>query len=190
MSRAGTARKTTGRPRLAAASRKPRCDAKRRPAVDIIVASHLWSRRPGARSLVRRAINAAAAAVASSGEVAVLLTDDASIRTMNREWRHKNVPTNVLSFPSPATPASRTATPLLGDIVIAYETTEREARDERKAFAHHLAHLAIHGFLHLLGYDHVRVGQAERMEELEVAILAHLDVPDPYAGRAVVARKA
>jgi rRNA maturation RNase YbeY len=72
------------------------------------------------------------------------------------------------------------AVPLLGDIVIAYETTEREARAERKLFAHHLAHLAVHGFLHLAGYDHATERQAEAMEKLEAAILSRLDVPDPY----------
>jgi probable rRNA maturation factor len=72
---------------------------------------------------------------------------------------------------------------LLGDIVIAYETTEREARAERKPFAHHLAHLAVHGFLHLVGYDHEADDEANAMEVLETAILARLDVPDPYEVR-------
>ena len=73
---------------------------------------------------------------------------------------------------------------LLGDIVIAYETTEREARAERKPFAHHLAHLAVHGFLHLAGYDHAEDNEADAMERLETAILARLHVPDPYRARA------
>jgi probable rRNA maturation factor len=72
---------------------------------------------------------------------------------------------------------------VLGDIVIAYETTEREARAEHKPFAHHLAHLAVHGFLHLAGYDHAAEDEADAMETLEAAILARLDVPDPYNAR-------
>ena len=72
---------------------------------------------------------------------------------------------------------------LLGDIVIAYETTQREARAECKPFAHHLAHLAVHAYLHLVGYDHKADPEAEAMEEMETVILARLDVPDPYSAR-------
>jgi probable rRNA maturation factor len=85
----------------------------------------------------------------------------------------------------PKDPRAARGTPrLLGDIVIAYETTEREARAEHKPFAHHLAHLAVHGFLHLVGYDHARDDEANAMEGLETAILARLDVPNPYIARA------
>jgi probable rRNA maturation factor len=80
-------------------------------------------------------------------------------------------------------PGARGTPRLLGDIVIAYETTEREARAEHKPFAHHLAHLAVHGFLHLVGYDHARDDEANAMEGLETAILAGLDVPNPYVAR-------
>ena len=190
---------------------------KHAPAVDIVVDSTLWRSRRNAKALVQRAIAEAAAAVsASDGEVAVVLTDDKAIRTLNRDWRRKDAPTNVLSFPmtenpSPAPRKRRAAAtraetktkaetktgngskvagvkargqPLLfGDIVIAYETTEREARAERKPFAHHLAHLAVHGFLHLVGYDHAADSEAEAMEGLETAILARMGVPDPYVAR-------
>ena len=122
-----------------------------------------------------------------------MLTDDAAIRALNRNWRNIDKPTNVLSFPSPPAaggPASAgrnhraNATmgdPLLGDIVIAYETVAREAAQENKRFSHHLAHLAVHGFLHLLGYDHDLDSAAEEMERLEARILAQIDVPDPYS---------
>jgi len=87
----------------------------------------------------------------------------------------------VLAFPTdPQAGPHR----LLGDIVIAYETLAREARAERKRFDHHLAHLAVHGFLHLCGYDHESDRQAATMERLETAILARLGVPDPYIARA------
>jgi probable rRNA maturation factor len=169
---------------------------RRRPAIDVMVASVLWRSQRNAKALVQRAIAAAASAVpADGGEVAIVLTDDSSIRTLNRNWRRKNAATNVLSFPAhgglaPPLPGSeKQRAPfgcvprLLGDIVIAYETTEREARAERKPFAHHLTHLAVHGFLHLVGYDHVADEEAETMEGLETAILARLGVPDPYIAR-------
>jgi probable rRNA maturation factor len=179
------------------------------PAVDIVVDSALWRSRRNAKTLLQRAIAEAASAVsASGGEVAVLLTDDTAIRALNRNWRRKDAATNVLSFPmvenlsQPGTGKRRTRTRgagtlsaktrnapirkkpcLLGDIVIAYETTEREARAERKPFAHHLAHLAVHGFLHLVGYDHAGDREAEAMEGLETAILARMGVPAPYVAR-------
>jgi probable rRNA maturation factor len=120
-----------------------------------------------------------------------VLSDDSAIRTLNRDWRGKNAPTNVLSFPAaapkkaPKGPRSKAlpASPYIGDIVIAYQTVAREAVAENKPFGHHLAHLAIHGFLHLLGYDHETERGAQKMERLERSILKRLAVPDPYAPR-------
>jgi probable rRNA maturation factor len=114
------------------------------------------------------------------GELAIVLADDSTLRVLNRRWRRHDRPTNVLSFPANAGSITRSTTTLLGDIVIAYETTEREARTQGKPFAHHLAHLAVHGFLHLLGYDHQAEHDAHAMEELEASILARLGVPNPY----------
>jgi probable rRNA maturation factor len=148
------------------------------PAVDIAVRSPLWDAEPAAEETVRRAIAAAAAFAPAGGEIGVLLADDAAVRDLNREWRGIDKPTNVLSFP--AAPA---AAPLLGDIAIAYETLARESAAERTPFLHHLAHLAVHGFLHLLGYDHQDDSQAETMETLERDILARLDIGDPYLAR-------
>ena len=154
----------------------------RPPAIDVIVESPRWASEPGAEETVRRAIAEAARTLAAprtnGAEVAVALGDDASVRELNRRWRGLDTPTNVLSFPA----AARTggASPHLGDIAIAYETTAREAEAEGKPFAHHLAHLAVHGFLHLLGYDHESEPEAERMEGLERLILKRLGVPDPY----------
>ena len=119
-----------------------------------------------------------------------MLTDDSAIRALNRTWRGLDAPTNVLSFPAaPFTSrasaggksSARPAPTVLGDIVIAYETILREARAGGKPFAHHLAHLAVHGYLHLVGYDHDTDHKARTMERLEAAILAGLGVPDPYA---------
>jgi len=115
----------------------------------------------------------------------VILTSDRAIRTLNRRWRGRDKSTNVLSFPAPSARKKpwRGAPRHLGDIVLAYETVAREARAEGKPLDHHLAHLALHGFLHLLGYDHESHGQAEAMERRERRILARLGVPDPYADR-------
>lgn len=158
-----------------------------RPAVDIVIASPLWTAQRGVKALLRRAIGEAASATSTAvGELAVVLTDDAAIRALNRDWRCKDTTTNVLSFPANEPRGARGIPRLLGDIVIAYETTEREARAERKLFAHHLAHLAVHGFLHLAGYDHVADEEAAAMERLETAILARLDVPDPYIARSAI----
>jgi probable rRNA maturation factor len=154
------------------------------PTLEIVVASPLWKARRGAKAVVRRAIAEAAFVLSTiKGELAIVLTDDSAIRALNRNWRHKDTPTNVLSFPAKEPRAARGTPRLLGDIVIAYETTEREARAEHKPFAHHLAHLAVHGFLHLAGYDHAADVEADAMEGLETAILARLDVPDPYLAR-------
>jgi len=158
------------------------------PAVEILVECARWSGRRGVQPLLRRAIAGASTALSakaarstSGAELAIVLTDDSGIRELNRTWRGKDEPTNVLAFPTDPQPG---APRFLGDIVIAYETLAREARGERKRFDHHLAHLAVHGFLHLCGYDHATNRQAATMERLETAILARLGVPDPYIARA------
>jgi probable rRNA maturation factor len=151
---------------------------------DILVTADCWQTEPAAETLVQRAIEAAAqraTAAAEAAEVAIVLTNDSGIRTLNRDWRGIDKPTNVLSFPAAQTPAGGSAPRMLGDIAIAYEITRREAESENKPFAHHLSHLAVHGFLHLIGYDHENDTDAEKMETLEREILASLGVPDPYA---------
>lgn len=152
--------------------------------IDVVVKSKLWNRKKGFKSAARSAIVEAAGLLSTpSSELAIVLTDDSTIRLLNRDWRGVDAPTNVLSFP-----ASRAggATPFIGDIVLAYETIAREARAERKPFAHHIAYLAVHGFLHLLGYDHLRKKDAEEMEQLERDILRRLRIPDPYRRMASV----
>lgn len=150
------------------------------PVVDIVIDGPSWSGLPEAEDIVQRAIAQAAEMVAASdAELAVMLTDDAAIRALNAQWRGLDKATNVLSFPAP--PSLQGDAPVhLGDIAIAYETTAREAADEGKPLGNHLAHLAVHGFLHLLGYDHESEGDAETMERLERTILARLGIPDPY----------
>jgi probable rRNA maturation factor len=161
--------------------------AARGPTIDVVIASTRWHKAPRAARLVRRIITAAAPARVRNAEVSVILTNDRAIGALNRQWRGRDKATNVLSFPTPQ--PRRGGAHHLGDIVIAYETTAREARDEGKPFHHHLAHLALHGFLHLLGYDHESHRQAETMERRERLILARLGVPDPYAERKRISRQ-
>jgi probable rRNA maturation factor len=151
------------------------------PAVDIVIESPLWKAQADAEAAVRRAIVAAAPVEPADAELAVLLADDVRVRDMNAHWRGKDTATNVLSFP--AAPARGPGAHHLGDIVLAYETVEREARAQDKPFDHHLVHLVVHGFLHLIGYDHDTDDEAEEMERRERDILARLGIPDPYAAR-------
>jgi probable rRNA maturation factor len=129
-----------------------------------------------ARLALRRA-EAPAAAV-----VDIALADDAKQRELNRIWRGKDAPTNVLAFPAadPAMALPRGAPLLLGDVVLAFETVRREAVEQDKPFADHLRHLVVHGVLHLLGFDHETAADAAAMEAREIAILAELGVPNPY----------
>jgi probable rRNA maturation factor len=163
------------------------------PITEVLIVADCWQTEPDAEAVIQRAV-AAAAEIAKAGlkadfgeaELAVMLTDDAGIRTLNNNWRGIDKPTNVLSFPAlpPTGAGGRDDAPhMLGDIAIAYETTRKEADDEQKPFDHHLSHLAVHGFLHLIGYDHEKDHDAERMESLEQEILAQLGIPDPYADR-------
>jgi probable rRNA maturation factor len=150
--------------------------------VDIVVRSPLWGSVRGVRPMLQRAMEAAAAhARVGEAELAVVLTDDVAIRTLNRRWRKRDRPTNVLSFPARPEPAGASRRRLLGDVVIAYETTAREAAAEGKPLKNHVSHLAVHGFLHLLGHDHESEEEAQEMEGLERAILSTLGIPDPFA---------
>jgi probable rRNA maturation factor len=164
------------------------------PISEVLVVADRWQAQGDAEAVIHRAIAAAAgfveADLAEKGfgeaELAVMLTDDSGIRTLNLNWRGIDKPTNVLSFPALAPTGRRgpgDPPAMLGDIAIAYETTRREADDEQKPFDHHLSHLAVHGFLHLIGYDHENDADAEAMEALETEILAQLGIPDPYANR-------
>ena len=112
-------------------------------------------------------------------EITLLLTDDAGIRALNRDFRGRDKPTNVLSFPSPAQPGAP-GPRHLGDIALACETLALEANEEGKSLQDHATHLIVHGTLHLLGYDHELEAQAEIMEALEVKALAALGIADPY----------
>lgn len=157
-------------------------------SIDIIVQSPQWDAVDVTAILQGALCEAAATLSTNPAELAIVLTDDSAIQAFNRQWRHVDRPTNVLSFPAKSWPGGRGSRSVqhpipLGDIVIAYETTLKEALSESKPFSHHVAHLAVHGFLHLLGYDHENDGDAETMEGLERSILAHLGIADPYGRR-------
>jgi probable rRNA maturation factor len=146
--------------------------------------SPLWAALPEAEALAERAILASAAScgvpLRRDAEVGVQLVEDAQIRALNARWRGLDKPTNVLSFP--AAPVEKFAvSPLLGDIVIAFETVRREADEARISLADHFVHLVVHGFLHLVGFDHQGDDEADRMEALETSILAEMVLADPYA---------
>src|SRR4051794_28433183 len=122
-------------------------------------------------------------------EMSLVLADDALVQTLNRDYRDKDKPTNVLSFAllddlddTDDTLARDEGMPILiGDVILAFETVQREAREQGKSIKDHLTHLVIHGVLHLLGYDHQSDPDADRMEKLETSILARLGIADPYS---------
>lgn len=125
------------------------------------------------------ALQQSGAKVTGVAELSIVLTDDAEQQLLNKEWRQIDKPTNVLSFPQiePFGPVRG----ILGDIVLARETIVREAAELEKPFEQHFAHLVVHGFLHILGYDHIEEADALEMEALETRVLAALGIPDPYA---------
>ena len=127
---------------------------------------------------LRRWVNTAHADDADELELVIRIVDEAESRVLNHQYRGKDKPTNVLSFPFEAPPG--VPCDQLGDLVICAPVVEREALEQNKALEAHWAHMVVHGVLHLMGYDHQNGEQAERMENFEIEILARLDFPDPY----------
>lgn len=148
----------------------------KRVMMDVRVADAGWTALLGEdpEIFADRVLQVAAQHAGHGGEMALLLTDDAEMRILNRTWRSKDAPTNVLSFPAPE------GFGVLGDVAMARETVEREALAQGKRPADHAAHLLAHGFLHLLGHDHQADDEAEAMESLERVICAALGLADPY----------
>lgn len=134
---------------------------------------------------VQTAFQATGKGLKGAHELSVLLADNEFIHTLNRKYRGKDKPTNVLSFPQAdllvTDDAGLMGEVALGDIVLAIETVEEEAHSQNKAFDTHLAHLVVHGVLHLLGYDHESDADAEEMEALEIEILKGMKIANPYA---------
>ena len=150
------------------------------PDIDILIEAPGWKSIPGVKIAVERAVMATlAAADLEPAGVSVMLGNDAAVRELNAQYRGKDSPTNVLSFPAPSVPGQPGI--VLGDIVLAYETCNAEALAEGKTLVHHMTHLVIHGVLHLLGHNHENDAEAEVMEAQEVALLAGLGIANPYA---------
>ncbi|MGN6551211.1 MAG: rRNA maturation RNase YbeY [Pararhizobium sp.] len=157
--------------------------------IDIAVEAAGWPEEPALAELAARAVQAAVDLLEEeraqpfpdpATELSILFTSDEAVRGLNSQWRGKDKPTNVLSFPAfPVTPGAMPG-PMLGDLVLARETIAAEASDMEGSFNAHLTHLIVHGFLHLLGYDHIQPAEAEEMEGLETRILARLGLSDPY----------
>jgi len=173
--------------RTSAARRAKPGTAGRRAAQIVILidppAATRWRRV--ARDVSQRVRDAAMAALAAAGasdpgEVTIRLSDDPVVRQLNRDFRGKDKPTNVLSFPMSDGAGPDGVPAPLGDIVIAYGTVAREAAEQGKSIEQHLLHLVVHGVLHLLGYDHERPAAARKMESLETRILASFGIADPY----------
>jgi probable rRNA maturation factor len=140
-------------------------------AVDVVTKNKKWV---GKEKLVERLAKKLISLVKSDAqELAISLVSDRQMKKINLQFRDKNKPTNVLSFPA----FDRL---FLGDIVIAYETLEREAKEQKKKFNDHLTHLILHSILHLLGHDHEEEKMAQKMEKLEIKILKQLDIENPY----------
>ena len=154
-------------------------------SIDIAVEDPKWKKvSPPVRARMKRAALRALEREKTKGSLTILLSGDAKLEELNAFFRGKNKPTNVLSFP-----AGENSDGYLGDVAIAYGVVKREASESGKRFSDHLAHLAVHGVLHLLGHDHEKPKEAARMEGLEREILAEFGIGDPYALNRVPARR-
>jgi probable rRNA maturation factor len=153
------------------------------PEIAVSIRDKSWRQTvPTARRLCRRAALAALAtdgSVTGAAEASIVLADDPTVHSLNKDFRDRDEATDVLSFPGPGAVAGGPA--MLGDVIIAYETASRDARRDGKRLADHLCHLVVHGVLHLLGHDHQSPKEARHMEGLEVTILGDLGIADPYA---------
>lgn len=154
------------------------------PSIDINIACEGW---PGdeilrklASTAIMSAIQVSDGRLSQNAELSLLFSDDPAIQQLNSKFRNIDSPTNVLSFPQLQIEPGEIAGELLGDLAFALQTITREAEQEKKSFDSHLTHLVIHGFLHILGYDHGNDGDADIMETLEIAALAKLGVKNPY----------
>lgn len=149
--------------------------------IDLRIAEDGWrSGGDDTPAVVARALQAAANRVGVGiAAIDVLLTNDAEMRQLNADWRGKDKPTDVLSFPAGPQPAGPNR-PALGSVALGWETCRADAAELSRGLDQHLSHLLVHGFLHLLGYDHEQADEAAKMEAMEVTILGDLGYPDPY----------
>ncbi|CCQ75710.1 rRNA maturation RNase YbeY [Magnetospira sp. QH-2] len=154
------------------------------PLVDLTIAVNCadWTTAlPDAKALGRRAALAVLGRPTEPVEASLVLADDETVRGLNLDYRGRDAPTNVLSFADLDAGQAGKGPKMLGDVIIALETTVREAKEQQKSFADHFSHLVVHGMLHLLGFDHEDNEEADVMERLETELLAGLGIMDPYA---------
>lgn len=144
--------------------------------IDISIQADEWKKAlPALRDLTRRAVRSSLKhfEIETESEISIVFADDAFIRDLNKRYRNKDKPTNVLSFPQDGGTS-------LGDVVLAFETIKKESREQNKKLKDHAAHMLVHGTLHLMGMDHENDGEAEEMESLEILVLKGLGVKNPY----------
>lgn len=151
------------------------------PVIEVAIEADDWASLETplqlAEEVILAAIGEIGVALAANAEISVLFCDDGFIRDLNRKWRGIDRPTNVLSFPAGGDVSSAL---IVGDIVIAFETASREASAAGRPLRDHVAHLLVHGFLHLIAHDHNGVAEAATMEALERAVLGRLGIADPF----------
>lgn len=147
------------------------------PALDITVQHKQWIR--DIRDVQNLVLSLVGVTLKKAGvndegqELSVVLADDGFVQNLNKQWRGKDKPTNVLSFP-------QDEPMMLGDVILAFETVKQESSEQNKRFEDHTAHLIVHGILHLLGHDHMNDADAEIMEALEIEILDAVGIKNPY----------
>lgn len=155
------------------------------PHIDIALEHGDWPDRHTLENWLQTAVGAAAQTAGLSwpddAELSCLFTNDENMALINGQWRNKPAATNVLSFPGADIAVGEPAEHMIGDLVFAFETVQREAEEQNKTFKNHMLHLAIHGFLHLFGYDHIGDAEADTMETLEISALLSLGIASPYA---------
>ncbi|MEM9837547.1 MAG: rRNA maturation RNase YbeY [Pseudomonadota bacterium] len=156
-------------------------------SIACIIEENAWSALEP-EALAERCLEATAEVMEApdlARETTALFTDDASVQALNAEWRGKDKPTNVLSFPAEPIPGLPAEIQPLGDLALAYGTCAREADEKNITMKDHAAHLLVHGLLHLLGYDHIADDEAEAMESLERQVLSRMGIADPYGDHPV-----
>lgn len=149
-------------------------------SITLVIEDQRWRKTRGIQARLKRAVQAAlAAGRVPEGGVTLLLTTDKRVQVLNRDFRGKDAPTNVLSFP--AGPDELERENYFGDIAVAYGVAAKEAKASNKTLIDHATHLTVHGVLHLLGFDHMTARDAAKMEALEVRILKTFKIADPYS---------
>ncbi len=151
--------------------------------IELRIDDERWNRINNLEETVRRSFNEGLKCTDNSPAdigATIVLSDNLTVKQLNQQWREKDKPTNILSFPAPVGEKTDQDRRYLGDMILAYGIVKSEAEEQGKALETHLCHLVIHGALHLLGFDHVKDDEALEMEDLERTAMTALELPDPY----------